>query len=122
MARRPAGGPKLAGKLRVAFSTNGHAGLDDTIADRFARCPTFTIVDVEDGRVLNVDIRDNPFIMHPHGAGFAAAQFLANMGVSAVVAARFGPNAWQALASLGISIHVAPPGTKVRDALRSLTG
>ena len=122
MARRPAGGPKLAGKLRVAFSTNGHAGLDDTIADRFARCPTFTIVDVEDGRVLNVDIRDNPFIMHPHGAGFAVAQFLANMGVSAVVAARFGPNAWQALASLGISIHVAPPGTKVRDALRSLTG
>ena len=122
MVQRPSGGPRLRGKLKIAFSTNGRAGLDDVIADRFARCPTFTIVDVEDGRVLSVDVRDNPFIAHPHGAGFAVAQFLANMGVNAVVAARFGPNAWQALASLGISIHMAPPGTKVRDALRSLTG
>ena len=120
-AQRPMQGPRLSGRLKVAFSTNGHAGLDDVIADRFARCPTFTIVDVEDGRVLNVEVRDNPFIAHPHGAGFAVAQFLANMGVNAVVAARFGPNAWQALASLGISIHVVPPGTRVRDALRSLT-
>ncbi len=112
----------LSGRLKIAFSTNGRAGLDDTIAQRFARCPTFTIVEVEDGRVLNVEVHENPYVNYPHGAGFAVAQFLANMGVKAVVASRFGPNAWQALASLGMSVHVIPAGTRVRDALRSLTG
>ena len=108
------------GRVKVAFSTNGRAGLDDTIADRFARCPTFTVVEVEGGRVLNVEVHDNPCVTYPHGAGFAAAQFLANLGVSVVVASRFGPNAWQALASLGMRVHTVPAGTKVRDALRSL--
>ena len=120
MPRTPA--LRASGRLRVALSTNGRAGLDDTIADRFARCPTFTIVDLEGGRVLNVEVRDNPYITYPHGAGFAVAQFLASMGVNAVVAARIGPNAWQALASLGMSIHTVPPGTRVRDALRALMG
>jgi len=109
-------------RLKIAFSTNGRAGLDDTIAGRFARCPTFTVVEVEGGRVLNVEVHDNPFTTYPHGAGFAVAQFLANMGVNAVVAPRFGPNAWQALASLGISVHVVPAGTRVREALRSVVG
>lgn len=121
----PAGPVRLgssSGRLKVAFSTNGRGGLNDTIADRFARCPTFTIVEVEGGKVVSVEVQDNPFISYPHGAGFAVAQFLANMGVRVVVASSFGPNAWQALASLGLSIHVVPAGTRVRDALRSVVG
>jgi len=118
--RRPGGVPAPSGRLRVAFSTNGRAGLDDTVSDRFARCPTFTIVELDEGRVANVEVHDNPCVAYPHGAGFAAAQFLANLGVRMVVAASFGPNAWQALASLGMTVHTVPAGTRVRDALRSL--
>ena len=119
IARPPGPAP---GRLRVAVSTNGRAGLDDTVAPRFARCPTFTFIDMEGGRVVSVNVQDNPFVAYPHGAGFAVAQFLANAGVSIVITSRVGPNAQQALASLGIKVHLVPPGTKVREALRAITG
>jgi len=97
-------------------------GLDDTVAPRFARCPTFTLIDVEGGRIVNVEVRDNPYMAYPHGAGFAVAQFLANLGVNVVLAPMIGPNAQQALSSLGIRVQLVPAGMKVRDALRSITG
>ena len=118
--RRPVPGP--SGRLRVAVPTNGRMGLDDTVAPRFARCPTFTLIDLEGGRVVNVEVRDNPYMTYPHGAGFAVAQFLANLGVNVVLAPMIGPNAQQALSSLGIRVQLVPAGMKVRDALRSITG
>ena len=114
--------PGPSGRLRVAIPTNGRMGLDDTVAPRFARCPTFTIVDLEGGRVVNVEVRDNPYVTYPHGAGFAVAQFLASLGVNVVLAPMIGPNAQQALSSLGIRVQLVPAGVKVRDALRSITG
>ncbi|MEM2405656.1 MAG: NifB/NifX family molybdenum-iron cluster-binding protein [Candidatus Methanomethylicia archaeon] len=110
------------GRIRVAVATIGHDGLDDYVAPQFARCSTFTIVDVENKKIANVEVRDNIHAMQPHGVGFATVQFLAGLGVNVVVSNRFGPNASQALTSLGIQIQIVPAGVRVREALRFLTG
>lgn len=108
--------------VRVAIASVGREGLNDQVAPQFGRCPTFTIVDVVNGGIVNVEVRDNIYAMQPHGAGFAVVQFLAGLGVNIVVGSRFGPNASQALASLGIQVQTVPAGTRVKDALRFLTG
>lgn len=116
------GSPIPTSRVKVAIATVGHEGLNDQVAPQFGRCPTFTIVDVENGKIVNVEVKDNMYVMQPHGVGFAVVQFLAGLRVNIVLGSRFGPNASQALASLGIQVRTVPAGTRVKDALRFLTG
>lgn len=105
-------------KERIAAATQGPGGLDDYISPVFGRCPTYTIVDVEDKEIKNVSVQQNPAIMSPVGAGIQAAQMIANLGANVVVAGNFGPNAFTALTSLGIKVIAGAIGMKVRDAVK----
>lgn len=103
--------------MKVAVSTN-KGGLDDTVSPVFARAPTFTIAEVEDGEIKDVRVMQNPAAMAGGGAGIQAAQLLINEGVQAVIAGNFGPNSSGILAQAGIYM-ISSPGTKVEDALKS---
>lgn len=105
-------------KERIAAATQGQGGLDDYISPIFARCPTYTIVDVEDKEIKKVSVQQNPAIMSPVGAGIQAAQMIANLGANAVIAGNFGPNAFTALTSLGIKVIAGAIGMKVKDAIK----
>lgn len=83
----------------------------------FGRCPTFTVVDVEGGEIKGVQVIPNQAMYAPHGAGIAAVQTLANLGVKIILAGRFGPWASQATMQFGIQTLTVPPGIKVRDAV-----
>jgi len=80
-------------KLRIAIPTRAHAGLEDTVSEVFGKARTFTIVDVEDGEVKNVQVVDNPAASYAHGAGPVAARTLADLEVNLVMAVEFGPGA-----------------------------
>jgi predicted Fe-Mo cluster-binding NifX family protein len=41
--------------MRVAISTDG-----DLVSAHFGRCPTFTIIDIENGKITRKEIVDNP--------------------------------------------------------------
>ena len=114
---QPPTAPPPAQTLRVAVPSEGPGGLDDTVSIRFARCPTFTIVDLKEGKVQNVQVVANPAAQLPHGAGPAVVQHLMQYGVTHVVAVQLGPNAAAALQQLGIRVVQVPQGTRVRDAL-----
>ncbi|MET1102244.1 MAG: NifB/NifX family molybdenum-iron cluster-binding protein [Pyrodictiaceae archaeon] len=104
--------------VRIAFATN-KGGLDDSLADRFGRAPTFTIVDVDEssGEVKEVKVIENPGAQAASGAGVKAAQAVADARATVYAGPALGPNAYAALQSLGVKV-ITVTGTRVRDALR----
>lgn len=104
--------------IRIGFATN-RGGLDDTLADRFGRAPTFTIVEVdtETGEVKKVEVVENPGYRAGSGAGVKAAQALGDHGVKVYVGPNPGPNAAAALQYLGIRV-ITLTGATVREALQ----
>ena len=105
--------------MKVMIPTT-RGGLDDSVAGMFARAPTFTIVEISEGGIKNVEAVPNPASTAPRGAGVTAAQFCIDEGVSAVIAPQFGPNAFGALQAAGIKLYQAEPGTPVKDAVEAL--
>lgn len=116
---RPTVPPPAMGRLKVAIASQGQGGLDDVVSPMFGRCPTFTIVDIENGEIKGVDAVPNQAAHAMHGAGIAAVQTLANLGVNAILAGRFGPNASAVCNQSGIQMIPVQPGTKIRDAVQS---
>jgi len=69
--------------MRIAISTDG-----DFVSAHFGRCPSYTILDVEDGKIVKKEVVDNP----GHAPG-AIPQFLHQKGIEAIVAGGMGPRA-----------------------------
>ncbi len=103
--------------MKIAFATN-KGGLDDQLADRFGRAPTFTIIDVDPSskNIVDVKIVENPGYRAGSGAGVQAVQKLIDEGVEVVVGPSPGPNAYIALQQSGIKVY-SYVGISVREAL-----
>ena len=101
--------------MRIAVSTTS-GGLDDKVSEVFGRAVSFTIVDVEDGEIRNVEVIRNDFAVRGGGAGIAVSQFLADKGVEVVLTGNVGPNALSVLNSAGIKVYRAG-GMKVSEAI-----
>jgi len=87
--------------MRVAISTDG-----ENVSAHFGRCPSFTIVDVEDGRMARKEEIDNP----GHHPGFLP-KFLHEKGVGCIIAGGMGQNALQLFAQEKIETVVGISGT-----------
>ena len=86
--------------MRVAISTDG-----DFVSAHFGRCPSFTIVDIENDKVTKREIVDNP----GHQPGFIP-QFLHERGVNCIVAGGMGARATGFFNELGIQAVVGLSG------------
>ncbi|MGC8961983.1 MAG: NifB/NifX family molybdenum-iron cluster-binding protein, partial [Candidatus Bathyarchaeia archaeon] len=89
--------------LRVAASTTGYKGLEDAI-NEFGGSKTFTIIDVEGGKVKNIEVVENPSATLSHGRGPIAAKSLSDKRVDIVISGEVGPGASAMLKELGIEI------------------
>jgi len=69
--------------MKVAISTDS-----GSVSAHFGRCPSYTLVDIEDGRVVGRANIPNP----GHQPGFLP-RFLAEKGVSVIIAGGMGPRA-----------------------------
>lgn len=69
--------------MRIAISTDGN-----NVSAHFGRCPSFTIVDIDAGKVTARETLDNP----GHEPGFLP-KFLAERGVTRIVAGGMGQRA-----------------------------
>lgn len=107
--------PKAA---RVAIATVGDKGLKDRVSGHFGHSKTFTIVDVENGKVKNLKVVQNPAISLSRGIGRTVAQHLASMGVSIVISGKVGPGASIVLNELDIKKIIVRPGQRVIDVLK----
>ncbi len=103
-------------RIRIAVASN-KGGLDDMVAERFGRAPTFTIVEVEDGEIVDVEVIPNPGYAAASGAGVRAAEAVANAGAKVYAGPQPGPNAYLALQHLGVKV-VPVTGVTVREAVK----
>ncbi|PIP16597.1 MAG: dinitrogenase iron-molybdenum cofactor [bacterium (Candidatus Ratteibacteria) CG23_combo_of_CG06-09_8_20_14_all_48_7] len=86
--------------MRIAISTDG-----DFVSAHFGRCPSFTIVDVNKGKIAKKEIVDNP----GHQPGFIP-QFLHQKGVECIVAGGMGMRATQFFEEYGIKTIMGVSG------------
>ena len=99
--------------MKIAFASSSSGGLEDTVSPVFGRARTFTIVELENGEIKNVTTIENPAAQLPGGAGIQTAQFIAEQGVTHVVAGNFGPNSSMILAQMGIEM-IRMEGIKIK--------
>jgi len=86
--------------MRVAISTDS-----GSVSAHFGRCPAFTILDIEDGKVVKREEIANP----GHHPGFLP-QFLHDKGVECIIAGGMGQRAEQLFSGQGIKIIVGVSG------------
>lgn len=101
-------------RIKIAFASEENAGLDSQLSQHFGRCPYYVFVEVEDGEVKNVEVKENPyFSSHVPGA---VPQFIANQGAKIIIAGGMGPRAIDWFARLGVQPITGVSG-KIRDIL-----
>lgn len=105
-------------QLRVAIPTKADKGLEDVVSEVFGKAKTFTIVEVEDGQIRNVQVIDNPGASYEYGSGPIAVKTLVDLKVNYVLTAELGPGASELLKHHGIKKVLIKPNTKVIDAVR----
>jgi predicted Fe-Mo cluster-binding NifX family protein len=103
---------------RIAVATVGDMGLEDAISPEFGYSRTFTIIDVENGEIKNVEVMENPAGNIAHGRGPIIGKCLADKDVEIVVTSEIGPGASAILEQLGIKVMMGKAGQKVEDVLR----
>jgi predicted Fe-Mo cluster-binding NifX family protein len=86
--------------MRVAISTDG-----DFVSMHFGRCPSFTIVDIEEGKITKKEVVGNP----GHQPGFIP-QFLHQRSVECIIAGGMGMRATGFFNELGIQTLVGING------------
>ena len=87
--------------MKIAISTDGNF-----VSAHFGRCPSFTIVEIENGELLNKQVIPNP----GHHPGFLP-QFLHEKGVSCIIAGGAGQRALNLFAQQNIQVMVGISGT-----------
>lgn len=87
--------------MRIAISTD-----KGTVSAHFGRCPEFTIIDIEDGKLKKKETISNP----GHHPGFLP-QFLHDEGVSCIIAGGMGFRAQGLFAEKGIQTIVGISGS-----------
>jgi len=96
--------------MRVAISTDG-----DSVSAHFGRCPSYTIVDIKDGKVIKKEVVDNP----GHMTG-AIPQFLHDKGVECIIAGGMGARAVGFFDDFGIKPIVGVQGN-IDEIIEKLT-
>ncbi len=97
---------------KVAISAEGK-DLESKMDIHFGRAPYFIICDLETGACQALE---NPAALEARGAGIAAATFLVEQGVDAVITGHCGPKAFAVLKAAGIKVaHTA--GSTIKEVL-----
>ena len=78
------------GKMRIAIPTKEDKGIGDVVSDVFGRSKTFTIINISDGLIHEVEVVKNPAAEYKHGAGPIVIKMLVDMEVTAVASRELG--------------------------------
>ena len=86
----------------LAVPSKAPGGLAAQMGMHFGHCDVFTLVEIEDGAVKQVQTLDNP--PHSQGGCLAPVQLLASHGVSALLAGGMGFRPLMAFNQVGITV------------------
>ena len=95
--------------MKVAVPTNNPGGLAATRSGHFGHCDLFTLVDIEDGRIANVETLSN--VEHSEGGCLVPVNLLKAQNVDALVVGGMGYRPLMGFKDVGIDIYYAAPET-----------
>jgi predicted Fe-Mo cluster-binding NifX family protein len=98
-------------QLKLGIPTND----GKTVSSIFGRANSFAVYNTDTAELI---VLANEGIGAEHGAGTGAASFLAEQGVSKVLAPEVGPKALSALSTAGITVVRVDAGTDILQAVR----
>jgi len=106
--------------MKIAIPTRGEKGLEDSVSDVFGRAETFTILEIVDGSIVNVEVAKNPAASYKHGAGPLVVKMLTEKDVTVVAARELGLGASTLLEQNNIKAVKVKAGISVREALQDI--
>ena len=86
--------------MKIAFASEENRGVESILAYHFGRCPYYIFIDVEDGKVNNVETKRNPFF-DKHESG-VVPQFVAKEKANVIISGGMGPRAIDWFEKLGV--------------------
>jgi predicted Fe-Mo cluster-binding NifX family protein len=93
---------------RIAFSCEDKNGLNSEMSMHFGRCPFFTLIDVEEGKMTNAQVVANPaFENHVPGA---VPEFIRDQKVNVMIAGGMGPKAVNMFNGFGLEVATGVGG------------
>ena len=95
--------------MKIAISTDG-----DQVSAHFGRCPSFTLIEVEDNKIKNREVITNP----GHHPGFLP-QFFHERGIECIIAGGAGQRAQGLFAERGIKLILGISG-QVKNTIEKL--
>lgn len=98
--------------MKAVISTDG-----GYVSAHFGRCPQFTIVDIQGGKVVSKEVIDNP----GHSPGYLP-QFFHEKGVECIIAGGMGGNAQNLFNQYNIRQYVGVSGSIDSIVTQLLTG
>lgn len=109
--------------MRIAVPTKGTRGMSDVVSEVFAKAPTFTFVDVVDGKINDVRVEENASLHLTQGVGPVVMKTLKDKGIEVILACEVGPGAKTLMDMNNIGLVQVEPGTRVSEAVeRALRG
>ena len=93
---------------RIAFSCEDKNGLNSEMSMHFGRCPFFTLIDVEEGKMTNAQVVANPaFENHVPGA---VPKFIRDQNINVMIAGGMGPKAVNMFNGFGLEVATGVGG------------
>lgn len=89
--------------VRIAVPSEGQGGLDGLRAGHFGHCDVFTLVDVKDGKIMDVSILANK--EHVQGGCMVPVQLLAENKVQRLVVGGIGMRPLMGFKQVGIDVY-----------------
>ncbi len=90
-------------KMRIAIPSNGQGGLNGTRAGHFGHCDVFTLIDCENGEIVDVSIIGN--LEHVQGGCMVPVNLLAEHQVNALVVGGIGMRPLMGFQQKGIEVY-----------------
>ncbi|BDU72790.1 NifB/NifX family molybdenum-iron cluster-binding protein [Mesoterricola silvestris] len=106
--------------MRIAIPSSFPGGLEAGVHGHFGHCDVYTVVDVEGGAITRVGTL--PPVPHEQGGCLAAVAFLAEAGVTALVAGGLGKRPLMGFNQAGIAVYRGAGVPTVGAAVGALLG
>jgi predicted Fe-Mo cluster-binding NifX family protein len=106
-------------RIRLAVASEGREGLGEAVGQHFGRCPAYTLIDVEAGRVCTVQVVDNPFV-GGHAPG-DVPRFIAGIEAKVLLTGGIGQRAITFFGQHGIEVSAGHTSTVI-DAVEAWLG
>jgi len=102
--------------MKIVVSSDNNRKLDSSVSHHFGRCPYFTIVDIEENEIINVELIENPYF-NSHSPG-QVPSFIQGLGAEVMLAGGMGRRAISIFDNFGIKCSTGAAGT-VRNAVNN---